>query len=89
MSELTPLQALAALNELRSNIVATQAVTWSNAIYPLVAILDAAGLKVSEQQTDEQLAQHFHCYGGAGGFPGHLKAEPSANAVFQARRVKR
>lgn len=68
---LSPEEALAALNELRSNIVATQTATWSNVAYPLVAILDAAGLERFEP-TAEQREQHLSCYGGAGGYPGNI-----------------
>lgn len=66
---LTEHEALVALNDLRSNIVATQNAGWSNAIYPLVAILNAAGF---EQHTAsaEQEREHLATYGGAGGFPG-------------------
>jgi hypothetical protein len=38
-------------------------------MYPLVAILNAAGLE-QLQPTDEQKREHLDCYGGAGGYPG-------------------
>jgi hypothetical protein len=68
---LTPEQALDALNQLRSNIVATQQASWSNVAYPLVAILNAAGYEQAEA-TDDQKGEHLACYGGAGGYPGHI-----------------
>lgn len=61
-------EALEALNALRSNIIGTQAAGWSNTVYPLVAILNAAGYEFT-QPTDEQMREHLSCYGGAGGFP--------------------
>lgn len=69
---LTALQALDALNDLRSNIIATQNAGWSNAVYPLVAILNAAGYEQREP-TSEEKRQHLDTYGGAGGFPGRPK----------------
>jgi len=84
---LTPEEALEALNELRSNLIFSQSVSWSNTIYPLVAILNAAGMEYDENRTEEQFAQHVSCYGGAGGYPGHLKAEPNENATYQAARI--
>lgn len=62
-------EALEALNALRSNIVGTQSASWSNTVYPLVAILNAAGLEQFDP-SEEQLRQHMGCYGGAGGYPG-------------------
>jgi len=70
--KLSPTEALEALNELRSNVITTQNAGWSNLVYPLVAILDAAGYKRFVSSPD-QLKQHHSTYGGAGGFPGHLK----------------
>jgi len=69
---LTAEEALKALNELRSNVVGTQNAGWSNTMYPLVAILNAAGYEYVPP-TDEQKEQHFNCYGGAGGYPGAVK----------------
>jgi hypothetical protein len=75
MSKLiSPEQALEALNTLRSNIVATQSASWSNFVYPFVAILDATGLEQFEP-TDTQLAEHSSAYGGAGGYPGHTRKD--------------
>ncbi len=73
---LTPDEALAALNALRSNVIGTQSASWSNMIYPFVAILNAAGIKQFDP-SPEQLRWHLDCYGGAGGFPGHERGEPS------------
>jgi hypothetical protein len=61
-------EALTALNALRSNIIGSQSASWSNTVYPLVAILNAAGFEQYEA-TKEQLEQHRACYGGAGGYP--------------------
>ncbi len=61
-------EALEALNALRCNIIATQSASWSNTVYPLVAILNAAGF-VYDKPSDEQTAQHLACYGGAGNYP--------------------
>jgi hypothetical protein len=36
--------ALGKLNEIRNSIIGAQAVNWSEHVYPLVAVLDAAGL---------------------------------------------
>lgn len=85
---MTAEEALMALNELRSNIVGTQSASWSNTMYPLVAILDAAGMEVFDS-SEEQLAQHLSCYGGAGGYPGQLQAEPDYNAQITARNMQR
>jgi len=71
MPDLSPQDALDALNKLRSNIVATQNASWSNTAYPLVAILNAAGYELIEDVTDDQRTEHVKCYGGAGGWPGH------------------
>jgi hypothetical protein len=65
-------EALELLNQLRSNIIATQAASWSNTVYPLVAILNAAGFKQVDA-TDEQKTEHLEAYGGAGGYPGHVR----------------
>lgn len=75
--KLSPNEALEALNTLRSNIVGTQRGSWSNTMYPLVAILNAAGLEQFDP-SEEQLRQHMDCYGGAGGYPGHELSEPDA-----------
>lgn len=79
-------QALEALNTIRSNVVVTQSAGWSNLMYPLVAILNAAGLEQFDP-TEEQVAQHFATYGGAGGYPGNELGEPAQNAVWSARRA--
>lgn len=83
MTKLNNAEALDALNELRSNIVATQNASWSNVAYPLVAILNAAGYELIEDVSEEQLHQHVACYGGAGGFPGHLRSEPRKDAGWR------
>lgn len=89
--QLSEHDALVALNELRSNIVATQQASWSNTVYPLVAILNAARLQPVEP-TVRQQAEHFDCYGGAGGFPGRAlreisdeRAMPSYQSANRAR----
>lgn len=69
---LTPDEALDALNELRSNVITTQNAGWSNLVYPLVAILNAAGRDVFTS-SDEQIREHLNTYGGAGGYPGAIK----------------
>lgn len=48
-------EALDRINRMRSNVVMTQRASWSNMLYPLVAILDAAGYEC-EGATDEQRA---------------------------------
>lgn len=63
--------ALRAINELRSNIIATQSASWSNTVYPLVAILNKAGYEQVDS-TEKQKLEHTDCYGGAGGYPGKL-----------------
>jgi hypothetical protein len=73
--QLTVEEALERINRLRSNVVATQSASWSNMLYPLVAILDAAGLSV-EGATDAQRAEHLACYGGAGHMPTILDHPP-------------
>ena len=77
MSRLTHEEALHALNELRSNVVATQNASWSNMMYPLVAILNDAGFEQFDP-TDEQQRSHVNCYGGAGGYPGYEQDEAPA-----------
>lgn len=72
---LFPEEALEALNVLRSNVVATQSATWSNLVYPLVAILNAAGIKQIDS-TEVQQRHHLAAYGGAGGYPGNELREP-------------
>lgn len=66
---------LRTLNELRSNIIGTQSSTWSNTLYPFVAILNDAGLEQFDP-TEDQMRQHMDCYGGAGGYPGNILREP-------------
>jgi hypothetical protein len=58
------------INQLRSNVIATQNASWSNMMYPLVAILDGADIDLITDVSDEQKRQHLLCYGGAGGTPG-------------------
>jgi len=72
VSQLTAEEALALINQLRNNVIATQNCSWSNMTYPLVAILSAAGYEY-EEPTDAAQKQHLRCYGGAGGYPGKLK----------------
>lgn len=67
--------AMEKLNRLRSNMVMTQSASWSNSMYPLVAILNEAGYEV-EGATDEQRAEHLACYGGAGEMPKLLDHTP-------------
>lgn len=66
--ELSEHDALVALNYLRSNITATQRAGWSDTIYPLVAILNAAGF-VDTPPTEEQKRERLATYGGAGKYP--------------------
>lgn len=68
-------KAIASLQQLRNNIIGTQNASWSNTAYPLVAILNAIGLEY-EEPTQKQKCEHIDCYGGAGGYPGHLLREP-------------
>lgn len=75
---LTRDEALDAINALRSNVIGTQSASWSNTMYPLVAILNAAGIEQFDP-TEEQLRQHMDCYGGAGGYPGHVLREPAGS----------
>lgn len=89
MPELTEHEALVALNQLRSNMVATQQASWSNMCYPIVAILNAAGFELIEEVTEQQAAEHLNCYGGGGGYPGHLKEPPPDQAHCHARRILR
>lgn len=69
---ISPDEALRRLNQLRSNMIATQSASWSNLSYPLVAILNAAGYELDTDVSDEQKEEHLSCYGGAGGMPGAL-----------------
>lgn len=73
---MTEHEALEALNALRSNVIGTQSASWSNAMYPFVAILNEAGFEQFDP-TEAQLREHMDCYGGAGGYPGNLRSEPS------------
>lgn len=63
--------ALLRLNQLRKNVTATQSATWSNAMYPMVAILNDAGFEDSpnRQVSNAQREAHMSAYGGAGKFP--------------------
>lgn len=88
---LTPEEALNAINQLRSNAVETQRASWSNMMYPIVAILDAAGYKL-EEVTNDQIREYIGCYGGAGGYPGHIVGkvdEHSDEYINQNLRRKR
>lgn len=67
--------ALEAINALRANVIGTQSASWSNTLYPLVAILNSAGFEYVPP-TEQQMREHMDCYGGAGGFPGHVLREP-------------
>ena len=73
--ELSPLGLAVALNQLRSNMVATQAASWPNMCYPIVAMLEDTGFRLTEP-SKEQKQEHLDCYGGAGGYPGKLKRPP-------------
>lgn len=64
-------EALNKINELRSNVIATQSAGWSNFVYPLVAILNEAGFELIKDRTPEQIKEHLNTYGGAGGYPGN------------------
>jgi hypothetical protein len=77
--------AMAKLNRLRSNIVATQSASWSNAMYPMVAILNEAGYEV-EGATEGQEQEHLHCYGGAGGMPADLIHTPYVSRIGAGRK---
>lgn len=77
--------AVAKLNRLRSNVIATQNASWSNSLYPLVAILDEAGCEV-QGATDEQREEHLHCYGGAGRTPTLLDESPYESPIGRASR---
>lgn len=59
------------LNQLRKNVTATQSATWSNMMYPLVAILNDAGYEDSPGRivSEKQREAHMNAYGGAGNFP--------------------
>lgn len=81
-------EALEAINALRSNVVSTQSAGWSNLVYPLVAILDAAGMERADA-TKDQMAEHFATYGGAGGYPGHCLREPDLTARNLAANAER
>jgi hypothetical protein len=57
-------------------------------MYPLVAILNAAGMELFDS-SEEQMAQHYDCYGGAGGYPGAIKREPGHWARNSAKHQHR
>lgn len=46
-------------------------------MYPLVAILNEAGLELIEEVSEEEKEEHLNCYGGAGGWPGNEKPCPT------------
>ncbi len=71
---LTSEEALAAINQLRCNVIGTQEAGWSNLVYPLVAILNEAGYEYAAP-SDEAFREHLMAYGGAGGWPGRLHGE--------------
>lgn len=71
---LTADEALTLINQLRSNVIGTQRASWSNQVYPLVAILDAAGYEV-HGITPEAATEHQAAYHGAGHWPTVLTAD--------------
>jgi hypothetical protein len=76
---ITITEAMDAINTLRSEVIATQNAGWSTTIYPLVAILNAAGYEQFDP-TEKQIDEYLDCHGGAGGYPGNPKREaPSSN----------
>lgn len=79
--------ALNEINELRSNIIATQSATWSNVSYPLVAILNRAGFELIKERTEDEKDAHLAAYGGAGGSPRHPH-ESQASIVANMRRQR-
>jgi hypothetical protein len=79
--------ALEELNDLRSNVTATQSASWSNTCYPLVAILNRAGYQDhGADVTQEQMADHMLCYGGAGFTPKHLSPDCRRSGLWLDRR---
>lgn len=89
-SRITIAEAMHAINTLRSEIVATQNAGWSTTIYPLVAILNAAGY-VQFDPTAEQIDEYLDCHGGAGGYPGNplrkAPAKPGQNPVSKMQHM--
>lgn len=77
--------AMTELNRLRSNVIATQSASWSNAVYPMVAILDRAGFELIRDVTPEDMADHMLCYGGAGGSPDHLTPDARKGDLWRQR----
>lgn len=74
------------INQLRSNVTATQSASWSNMLYPLVAILNRAGyVDGSDDVTVERAAAHLTCYGGAGNSPNHLADDLARQGGYQRR----
>lgn len=76
-ARITQLEAMEAINTLRSEVIATQNAGWSSTIYPLVAILNAAGYEQFDP-TKQQIDEYLDCHGGAGGYPGHVLREAPA-----------
>lgn len=76
---ITITEAMDAINTLRSEVITTQNAGWSTTIYPLVAILNAAGYEQFDP-TEKQITEYLDCHGGAGGYPGNpLREAPSSN----------
>lgn len=86
--QLTDREALDLLNRVRSNIIATQSASWSNAAYPLVAILNAAGYELMGA-TDGQREEHVGCYGGAGGWPKLMAETPVPEDLLRSTGLRR
>lgn len=80
--------AMAKLNRLRSNVIATQNCSWSNTTYTIVAILNEAGYELLGA-TDEQTAEHLACYGGAGKTPRHLDETPAPESLLDDLALNR
>lgn len=80
--------AMTKINRLRSNITCTQSASWSNAAYPLVAILNEAGYE-QEGATEAQMQEHLACYGGAGRTPRLLDHTPAPESLTMWLRDQR
>lgn len=74
--------AITKLNRLRSNVVCTQNASWSNQMYPFVAILNEAGYE-QEGATEAQMQEHLACYGGAGKTPQLLDHTPAPESMLE------
>jgi len=86
-STLTPDEALTLINQMRSNVIGTQRASWSNSMYPLVAILNAAGYEL-HGTTPESEAEHLNCYGGAGGMPTTFTTDVPYESIFSPSASK-